>query len=109
MRVAEGITKSVASFALVMALVAFVLGSAPFTPALALAAVAIPIALSTLLLGMRRLSIVTIYWALAAFLSVPLSRWLLVRLDYMLVILAAVGIALSSMFLLQYVRTNSAA
>ena len=102
-------TKFLASAALLMALTAFILGSAPFTPAIALAVVAIPIAAATFFLGMPRLSVTTMYWAVAAFSSVPLSRWLQIRVDYMLLILASVGVVVSSILYLLHVRKKSAA
>jgi hypothetical protein len=99
---------SVASFAVLMAIVAFVLGSAPFTPALALAVVAIPVALATFLLGVRRLSSIALYWASAALLSVTGAQWLQVRVDYMLLVLGILGIGLSVLFYLQYMHVRSA-
>ena len=101
-------TKLLASAALLMALTAFIFGSAPFTPAMALAVVAIPIAAATFFLGMPSLSVTTMYWAVAAFSSVPLSKWLQIRVDYMLLILAGAGVAVSSILYLLYARKKSA-
>jgi hypothetical protein len=100
--------KLIASAALVMAISAFMLGSAPFTPAMILAVVAIPLAVANIFLGMPRLSVSTLYWAVAAFMSVPLSGWLQIRIDHTLVALAIVGIAVSSSLYLHYVRERSA-
>jgi hypothetical protein len=102
------LTKFLASAALLMALTAFILGSAPFTPAMALAVIAIPIAAATFFLGMPSLSVTTIYWAVAALSSGPLSGWLQIRVDYMLLIQTGVGVAVSSILYLIHVRKKSA-
>ncbi len=64
----------VARIALGGALLAFLLGSAPFTPALLLAAIAIPIGGLTHFLGSRRLSATTLYWAISSFLYFDYRR-----------------------------------
>lgn len=106
MRVTERTRMSLASLALVMALLAFALGTAPFTPALVLAALAIPLASLTFALGARRLSIVALYWAIAAILSLPLSRLLSVRIDNILVMITVIGIGVSSALLVNYLRSR---
>ncbi len=106
MRVTQRTTIFLASLALLMALLAFALGTAPFTPALVLAALAIPLASLTIVLGARRLSIVALYWAIAAILSLPLSRLLSVRIDNVLVAMTVIGIGVSTALLVDYLRSR---
>ena len=104
MRKANRVSKFTVGVALVMALIAFVLGSAPFTPALVLSVVALPLAIACSFFGVRRLSAITIYWAIAAFLAVPMSRILPFRDDVSLVVLAVAGLALSAFLYISYRR-----
>ena len=93
---------------LVMAVLAFVLGSAPFTPALALAVIALPVAIGCSFFGVWRLSTITVYWSLAAFLAVPMSRNTGIREEFFLVILGVVGLALSAFLYVSYLRSQPA-
>ena len=92
-----------------MALTAFVLGSAPFTPALVLAVLAIPIAFTCVFLGAWRTSAVALYWAVAALLAVPVARALHFRVDLAMSMLGVVGLTLSSILYASYARTRSSA
>ena len=91
-----------------MAVLAFVLGSAPFTPALALAVIALPVAIGCSFFGVWRLSTITVYWSLAAFLAVPMSRNTGIRVDFFLAILGVVGLALSAFLYVSYLRSQPA-
>ena len=96
MRTANRLSKSAAILAMIMALIAFLLGSAPFTPALVLGAAALPLAVACIFFGAWRLSTLAIYWATAAFLAVPLASSMAIRVDYVLATLGAVGVVLST-------------
>lgn len=95
--------------ALVMAVLAFILGSAAYTPALILAIVAPPLSISCLFLGVWRISVVAIYFAVAALVTAPLSRELPLRIDYLLVILGVAGLALALLLYLGYLRAKRTA
>jgi hypothetical protein len=97
------------SAALAMALVAFTLGSAPFTPALILAVPAIPIAITCVFLGAWRTSAVGFYWAIASLLAVPVSGAFHIRVDLALLVLGAVGLVLTAILYATYARTRSSA
>ena len=103
------VTKIAASIAVALAVISFVLGSAPFTPALALGAVVLPMALITLVRGMSRTSLVAIYWTLASLFSAPFSKWFLLRIDYVLAVFTIVGVSASFFLLYRYLRSKSAA
>ncbi len=104
MRKANRVSKFTVGVALAMALIAFVLGSAPFTPAIVLAFVALPLAIACSFFGVWRLSAITVYWAIAAFLASPVSRILPFRDDVSLVVLAVGGLALSAFLNISYRR-----
>jgi hypothetical protein len=106
MRKAGPISKSTVSIALVFALIAFVLGSAPFTAALVLAVIAVPIAAVTTFFGTWRLSLITIYWAIATFSAVPISNALPIYTDNALVLLGVGGLALSGALYFNHVHTH---
>ena len=89
-----------------MALIAFVLGSAPFTPALILVIIALPMAVGCSFFGVWRLSAITVYWAIAAFLAVPIAGSLPIGVDVSLVILGFVGLALSAFLYSNYERAK---
>ena len=98
---------TVASIALFLSLVAFLLGSAPFTPAVALSVAALPIAAYDLYRGAWRLSILAGYWAIAALLTVPLATVLQFRIDVMLAVLGGCGSILAAAFWVDYRRVNA--
>ncbi len=83
------------SIALLLSLIAFTLGSAPFAPAIVLGLLAIPLALLAALLGSWRLSLVSFYFANAAWLVVPTARALQLRIDYALVLFALFGLLIA--------------
>lgn len=92
MAAADNTARFLGSITLIASITAFIVGSGPFTPGLVMAAVAIPLAVLIIFLGARRLALATLYWAVAAFMPVPLSRWTDFRVDYVLVFLGFVGI-----------------
>ena len=104
---AGSISRWTVSTALAFALVAFVLGSAPLSATLVLAIIAVPIAIVTAFLGTWRLSLITIYWAIAALASVPLSNSLPVQTDTALVLLALGGLVLTGTLYLTYLRAQT--
>ncbi len=108
MRKANRISKCTIGVALVMTLIAFVLGSAPFTPALVLAVIALPLAIGCSFFGVWRLSVITIYWALAALLAVPMAAILPLRVDVSLVFLGVTGLALSAFLYISSTRAKPA-
>lgn len=77
---------------LIVSITAFLVGSGPFSPGLVMAAAAIPLAVVTVSLGAWRLALAASYWAIAAFIPIPLSRATHLRVDYVLVILGAIGV-----------------
>ncbi len=89
-----------------MALIAFVLGSAPFTPALVLAVIALPLAITCAFFGVRRLSAITIYWATAALLAVPISPLLQLEVEVFLSSLGVVGLLFSAFLYYSYTRSK---
>lgn len=93
--------------ALLFSMVAFVLGSAQFTPALVLAVIAVPISTVTYFFGTRRLSLATVYWAMAALSAVPLSRELPVHVEDVLVALGILGATVSGALYFCYLRERS--
>ena len=98
---------TVASIALFLSLVAFLLGSAPFTPALVLSVAGLPMALYGLYRGAWRRSILALYWATAALLAVPLADVLRFRVDMVLSILGGCGLILAAAFWVNYRRVTT--
>jgi hypothetical protein len=96
----------VSSAAVAMAIGAFVLGSAPFTPALVLAVLVVPIACTCIFLGAWRTSAVAIYWAVAALVAVPAARAFHFRIDFVLLALGVIGLVLSAILYAAYARTR---
>lgn len=92
-----------------MAVLAFLLGSASFTPALFLTVIAIPSAVVCLSFGVWRTSALAIYWGIAAIAAVPLSRTLVFRLDFVLLSLGILGLALTSALYSGYLRRKPTA
>lgn len=85
------LSSSLGVLAILLALVAFVLGAAPFTPALALVFAAVPLALVSAFFGSWRLAAIAVYFSVAAAASVPLARELSLRIDYLLLLLGFLG------------------
>lgn len=108
MRKANRVSKFTVGVALIMALVAFVLGSAPFTPALVLAIIALPVAIGCSFFGVWRLSVITVYWALAALIAVPIADFLPFGVDVSLMFLGIAGLALSALLYTDYERSKPA-
>ena len=77
--------------ALVLSLVAFALGSAPFTPSLVLTFLSIPLAFVAYLLGGWRLPALAIYFGVMAWLVVPISSLLPVAVDHLLIFSTVLG------------------
>lgn len=94
--------------ALALALISFVLGAAPFTPATFLSVVALPLTVFSYFLGAWRLAMLTIYWIAASFLVAPVSETLQFRVDFLLVILGIGGLVLTAISYVTYRSTNSA-
>ena len=103
------ISNSFAGIALALTMIAFVLGTAPFTPAMILAVIAIPIVITSLLLGAWRISLLAIYWAVAAFLTNPLAQKLSIGVDHVLIILGVGGLALSALCYFSYTSIRNVA
>jgi hypothetical protein len=93
--------------ALALSVTAFTLGTAPFTPAMVLSVIALPLAVLSYILEARRLALLAVYWITASFLVVPLSRTLQFRLDYLLVLLGISGLVLTTVIYVTYSRTKS--
>jgi len=91
-----------------LSLMAYVLGSAPFTPALVITYVSIPTAFMAFLLGAARLAILAVYFGTLAWFTVPLSAALPLRIDYLLALCFALGCILGLFFYANYRRTRSA-
>ena len=89
---------------MVMSMIAFVLGTAPFTPAMILSVIALPLAVLSYFLEARRLALLTVYWVTASFLVVPVSRILQIRIDYLLVLLGISGLVLTAVAFVTYSR-----
>lgn len=93
------------SLALLLALIAFVLGSAPFTPALALLLLALPLALLSGFMDAWRLAVVTLYFATAICFIVFLAGSLSIRVDYLIALTGLAGIALGGVLFYFYKQT----
>jgi hypothetical protein len=87
--------KALGGVALALSMMAFVLGTAPFTPAMALSVIALPLAVLSYYLGARNLAFLTFYWITASFLIIPLSRTMHFRIDYLLVLFGLGGLVLT--------------
>ena len=93
--------------ALVLSVAAFILGTAPFTPAMFFSVIALPLAVLSYFLGARRVALLAGYWITASFLIVPVSRLFQIRIDYLLVLLGVSGLVLTAILFVAYNRTNS--
>jgi hypothetical protein len=91
-----------------MAVISFGLGSAPFTPALFLAPLALALGSVSAYLGHRRLAAVTGYWAVAALLTVPMARMWQLRIDSLLLVFVALGFLLGAVLFTHYAVSKRA-
>jgi len=96
----------VSALALVLAIIAFVLGSGPLHASLFLAVVAFPVALISLFLGPWRISAIALYWAVAAIAPIPAAHAFSMQVDHMLVVLGSGGVVVSAIFCFSYVRNR---
>ena len=99
----------VAGVSLIMSVVAFALGSAPFTPALALVVLAVPLAVGASWFGAWRVSVLSLYFCLSALITAPASRVLPLRVDSVLLFQGVVGVSIAGLFLYGYLRKDGAA
>ena len=93
------------TLSLLLALLAYIFGSAPFTPTLALLLLALPLALLAGFMGAWRLALVTLYFSTSICFVVFLAGPLSLRLDYLLLLLSIVGTALAGGLFYCYRRT----
>ncbi len=93
------------ALSLTLALVAFILGSAPFTPALALLLLALPLAILSVFMGAWRLTLVSVYFSVAICAVIFLAGQTPFRIDHLLLLLGIVGIVLGGTLLYFYRRT----
>ena len=98
------ISSILGSISAALALTSFILGSAPFTPALVLVFLAVPLALVSGLLGAWRLAAITVYFSIAAWIVVPISRELSFRIDYLLALTALLGAVIGGILYYGYKR-----
>ena len=99
----------VAGISLAMSVAAFALGSAPFTPALALIFLAVPLAVGSYWSGAWRVSALSLYFCLSALLTAAISRMFALRVDAVLLIQGIVGVLIAGFFLGGYRRKDKAA
>jgi uncharacterized membrane protein len=92
------------SLTLIVSIAAFVTGSGPFSQALVMAALAIPLAVVVFLLGASRLALATLYWAVTAFLPITLNRSMHLSVDHLLLLLGVVGILATSGLYFHYLQ-----
>ena len=107
MRRKEITSRILGGIALAFSMIAFVLGTAPFTPGMFLSFIALPLAVLSYFLGARRVALLAGYWITASFLVVPVSRLFQIRIDYLLVLLGVSGLVLTAILYVAYNRTNS--
>ncbi|WP_299582832.1 hypothetical protein [uncultured Microbulbifer sp.] len=102
----NGLRLILGTTALILSLLSFILGSAPFTPALILVFIAVPLAALSAALGSWRLAILTLYYSTAAWFSIPISKALSFRVDYLLLGLFIFGVAFGAYLYIGYNRTT---
>ena len=103
------VAKIAVGTALVMAVISFVLGWAPFHPALLLSYLAIPIAMVSALFGVWRMSVLALYWSVAALFTVPVSRVTPLMTTDVLIFSATIGAMLTLFLVVSYTRSRYAA
>lgn len=106
--VAEKFGLLLGGFALLLSLIAYILGSAPFTPAILLTYVSVPAAFLAYLMGVSRLPILAVYFGALAWSVVPLSDALPIRLDYLLILCFVLGCIFAVFLYANYRRVRSA-
>ena len=94
--------------ALLLSLIAYTLGSAAFHPALIVTYISIPAAFLSYLLGASRMPILAVYFGALAWVVVPLSESLPLRIDYLLVFFFALGCILGVFLYANYHRIQTA-
>ena len=94
--------------ALLLSLIAYALGSAPFSPALILTYISAPAAILAYLLGASRLPILAVYFGALAWYVVPLSEALPIRLDYLLALFFLLGCILGVILYANYRSVRAA-
>ena len=107
MRKPGRIAKFFSIVSLIMGVVAFVLGSAPFTPALMLAVVALPIVVVTIFQGAWRVSVMAAYYSVAALYTVPTADFIGLYVDKTLLILGVFGVVVGIVLFVEYIRGKS--
>jgi hypothetical protein len=95
--------------ALILSIIAFVLGSGPLSASLALLVIALPASLICLFLGPWRMSVTALYWAVAALAAVPLAYASAIRVDHMLAVLGFGGITVAAACFFSYWQTRHVA
>lgn len=92
------------SVAATLSMLSVSLSSAPFTPAIVVNLLSVPLALVAITMGAWRTGFLTLYWALCAALALPnvLST---VRVDYLLVLLHLLGVGASVALFVQHRRS----
>jgi hypothetical protein len=98
--------KVLGSISLMMALISFGVGFAPFTPAMILTVVSIPLAIVSWVLGAFRLGIASLYFGCAAWMPFILPTGGPIRHDYLIAVLGVMGIVISGILFRGYLRTS---
>ena len=98
----------IAAIALILSIVAFVLGSAPFTAAVVLTYLSIPLALLAFILGAWRIPVLAAYFGAMAWLTVPVAKSLSVYVSQMLILSAVFGCVLGVVLYANYFRSKQA-
>ena len=94
--------------ALFLSLIAYILGWAPFHPAVILTYVSIPAAFLAYLFGASRLPILAVYFGVWAWFTVPVSEALPIRIDYLLALCFSFGCILGVFLYANYRRVRAA-
>lgn len=96
------------SVSAMLSMLSVFLSSAPFTPAIVVNVLTVPLALVAILVGAWRTGVLTLYWALCAGLALP-NVVSAVRIEYLLVLLHLLGGALAVGLFVQYRGRSGAA
>ena len=98
----------VGGIALFFSLIAYVLGWAPFHPAVILTYVSIPASFIAYLCGASRLPILAVYFGVWAWFTVPVSESLPIRIDYLLTLCFVFGCIIGVVLYANYRRVRTA-